>query len=136
MEDEGGQGLRLHEIVDNIIGIIFASRDTTASVLTWVIKFLKTSPDALLDSITVKLSLPLSCQVTQFLLSSLILNGRHFFDVKQTAMPPNMNLIHRLCVLLCHLSHTLVDCSRYDHIAPYFPYYFSHDLIRLTSFAQ
>ncbi|MCO5583937.1 hypothetical protein L7F22_037855 [Adiantum nelumboides] len=50
-KDEKGQGLSHEQMVDNIIGVIFASRDTTASVLTWLIKFLKSSP-ALLDSVT------------------------------------------------------------------------------------
>ena len=99
MEDEGGQGLRPYEIVDNIIGMIFASRDTTASVLTWVIKFLKTSSDALLDSVIVKFSLSLSLSLSraegiQFPLSSLISNGCRLFDVKQSARAPKMNLIH------------------------------------------
>eukprot|EP00250_Pteridium_aquilinum_P011344 c20002_g1_i2 orf=300-1694(-) len=49
-EGEEG-GLTQEQVVDNIIGIIFASRDTTASVLTWLFKFLKSSP-ALLESVT------------------------------------------------------------------------------------
>eukprot|EP00250_Pteridium_aquilinum_P035772 c9913_g1_i1 orf=81-1481(+) len=48
--DERGEGLSEQQIEDNIIGVIFASRDTTASVLTWLIKFLHNSP-ALLDSV-------------------------------------------------------------------------------------
>ncbi|KAI5069388.1 hypothetical protein GOP47_0015689 [Adiantum capillus-veneris] len=50
-KDEKGGRLSHEQMVDNIIGLIFASRDTTASVLTWLIKFLKSSP-ALLDSVT------------------------------------------------------------------------------------
>ncbi|KAI5057957.1 hypothetical protein GOP47_0027972 [Adiantum capillus-veneris] len=51
--DERGEGLSEQQIEDNIIGVIFASRDTTASVLTWLIKFLRSSP-ALLDSVMVE----------------------------------------------------------------------------------
>ncbi|KAH7405117.1 hypothetical protein KP509_15G057200 [Ceratopteris richardii] len=50
-KEESGQQLSHEQVVDNIIGIIFASRDTTASVLTWIIKFLKSSP-VLLESVT------------------------------------------------------------------------------------
>lgn len=49
-EDENHVGLTDQQIADNIIGVIFASRDTTASVLTWLVKFLKDSP-ALLESV-------------------------------------------------------------------------------------
>ncbi|CAH9080766.1 unnamed protein product [Cuscuta epithymum] len=35
------------QIADNVIGVIFAARDTTASVLTWVIKFLAENPTVL-----------------------------------------------------------------------------------------
>ncbi|KAL6001773.1 hypothetical protein ACLOJK_041751 [Asimina triloba] len=34
------EGLSNDQIADNIIGIIFAARDTTASVLTWLLKYL------------------------------------------------------------------------------------------------
>lgn len=49
-EDENRVGFTDQQIADNIIGVIFASRDTTASVLTWILKFLKDSP-ALLESV-------------------------------------------------------------------------------------
>ena len=55
--DDNGDGpisLSDEQIVDNIIGVIFASRDTTASALTWIIKFLKSNPH-LLRSIIVSL---------------------------------------------------------------------------------
>ena len=48
--DDNGDGpisLSDEQIVDNIIGVIFASRDTTASALTWIIKFLKSNPHLL-----------------------------------------------------------------------------------------
>ncbi|KAK1305617.1 Abscisic acid 8'-hydroxylase 1 [Acorus calamus] len=35
------------QIADNIIGVIFAARDTTASVLTWVVKYLGENPGVL-----------------------------------------------------------------------------------------
>ncbi|KAK9120312.1 hypothetical protein Syun_017929 [Stephania yunnanensis] len=35
------------QIADNIIGVIFAARDTTASVLTWILKFLGENPSVL-----------------------------------------------------------------------------------------
>ncbi|KAJ4784969.1 Abscisic acid 8'-hydroxylase 1 [Rhynchospora pubera] len=35
------------QIADNIIGLIFAARDTTASVLTWIIKYLAENPEVL-----------------------------------------------------------------------------------------
>ncbi|KAJ9707694.1 hypothetical protein PVL29_002645 [Vitis rotundifolia] len=34
------EGLTDEQIADNIIGVIFAARDTTASVLTWILKYL------------------------------------------------------------------------------------------------
>lgn len=35
------------QIADNVIGVIFAARDTTASVLTWIIKYLAENPSVL-----------------------------------------------------------------------------------------
>ncbi|XAR69214.1 (+)-abscisic acid 8'-hydroxylase [Bertholletia excelsa] len=35
------------QIADNIIGVIFAARDTTASVLTWIVKYLAENPSIL-----------------------------------------------------------------------------------------
>lgn len=51
MEDK--EGLTDEQIADNIIGVIFAARDTTASVLTWIIKYLAENP-SVLQSVTVK----------------------------------------------------------------------------------
>ncbi|KAL4325753.1 hypothetical protein GQ457_11G020290 [Hibiscus cannabinus] len=45
MDDQ--QGLTDEQIADNIIGVIFAARDTTASVLTWIIKYLGENPSVL-----------------------------------------------------------------------------------------
>lgn len=52
------EALTDEQIVDNIIGVIFAARDTTASVLTWIVKYLADNPD-FLKAVTVIL-LPLS----------------------------------------------------------------------------
>ncbi|XP_027346206.1 abscisic acid 8'-hydroxylase CYP707A2-like [Abrus precatorius] len=40
-------GLTDEQIADNIIGVIFAARDTTASVLTWIVKYLGENPTVL-----------------------------------------------------------------------------------------
>ncbi|XP_002518804.2 abscisic acid 8'-hydroxylase CYP707A2 [Ricinus communis] len=45
MEDK--EGLSDEQIADNIIGVIFAARDTTASVLTWILKYLGENPSVL-----------------------------------------------------------------------------------------
>ncbi|OIV93284.1 hypothetical protein TanjilG_23125 [Lupinus angustifolius] len=39
-KDENGQMLRDDQIADNVIGVLFAAQDTTASVLTWILKYL------------------------------------------------------------------------------------------------
>ncbi|KAF8410060.1 hypothetical protein HHK36_002582 [Tetracentron sinense] len=39
-KDEKGQNLTDDQIADNIIGVLFAAQDTTASVLTWILKYL------------------------------------------------------------------------------------------------
>jgi (+)-abscisic acid 8'-hydroxylase len=44
---EAKAGLTDAQISDNVIGVIFAARDTTASVLTWVVKFLGDNPSVL-----------------------------------------------------------------------------------------
>ncbi|WCJ17681.1 cytochrome P450 family 707 subfamily A polypeptide 4 [Euphorbia peplus] len=38
--DQNGNILKEDQIADNIIGVLFAAQDTTASVLTWILKFL------------------------------------------------------------------------------------------------
>lgn len=42
-----GQRLSDDQIADNIIGILFAAQDTTASALTWIIKYLHDHPKLL-----------------------------------------------------------------------------------------
>lgn len=39
-KDEKVQTLTEDQIADNIIGVLFAAQDTTASVLTWILKYL------------------------------------------------------------------------------------------------
>ncbi|KAF2295237.1 hypothetical protein GH714_032258 [Hevea brasiliensis] len=39
-KDEKGQALSTHQITDNIIGVLFAAQDTTASLLTWILKYI------------------------------------------------------------------------------------------------
>ncbi|KAL0407947.1 UNVERIFIED_CONTAM: Abscisic acid 8'-hydroxylase [Sesamum radiatum] len=46
------EGLTDEQIADNIIGVIFAARDTTASVLTWILKYLAENP-TILKAVTV-----------------------------------------------------------------------------------
>ncbi|KAI3690445.1 hypothetical protein L2E82_48471 [Cichorium intybus] len=51
MEDK--EGLTDEQIVDNIIGVIFDARDTTTSVLTWIIKHQAENP-TVLQAVTVR----------------------------------------------------------------------------------
>jgi hypothetical protein len=53
--DDGGAALSDDQVADNVLGVLFAAQDTTASVLTWVLKFLHDHPK-LLEA--VKVSLP------------------------------------------------------------------------------
>lgn len=41
------------QVADNIIGLLFAAHDTTASVLTWIVKYLGDNAN-LLKSVTVR----------------------------------------------------------------------------------
>ena len=50
-------GLTDEQIADNIIGVIFAARDTTASVLTWIVKYLGENP-SVLEAVTVSIFIP------------------------------------------------------------------------------
>ncbi|KAG0480108.1 hypothetical protein HPP92_010966 [Vanilla planifolia] len=45
--DEEGGRLSDEQIADNVIGLLFAAQDTTASVLTWLIKYLNDHPKLL-----------------------------------------------------------------------------------------
>ncbi|XP_019433227.1 PREDICTED: abscisic acid 8'-hydroxylase 4-like [Lupinus angustifolius] len=44
---EKGEILSDEQIADNIIGVLFAAQDTTASVLTWIVKYLHNEPKLL-----------------------------------------------------------------------------------------
>lgn len=50
------EGLTDDQIADNVIGVIFAARDTTASVLTWIVKYLGENP-GVLEAVTVRIAL-------------------------------------------------------------------------------
>lgn len=52
-KDENDKKLSDDQIADNIIGVLFAAQDTTASVITWVLKFLHDDPK-LLEAVKVK----------------------------------------------------------------------------------
>lgn len=53
-EEERDGKLTDSQITDNIIGVIFAAHDTTASVMTWVLKYLHDNNDVL-EAVTVNL---------------------------------------------------------------------------------
>ncbi|GER28187.1 cytochrome P450 [Striga asiatica] len=44
---EDSEGLSDEQIADNVIGVIFAARDTTSTILTWIFKFLAENPSVL-----------------------------------------------------------------------------------------
>ncbi|XP_028765883.1 abscisic acid 8'-hydroxylase 4 [Neltuma alba] len=46
-KDEKGQTLTDDQIADNLVGVLFAAQDTTASVLTWILKYLHDHPKLL-----------------------------------------------------------------------------------------
>lgn len=46
-KDERGSVLTKDQIADNAIGVLFAAQDTTASVMTWIIKYLHDNPKLL-----------------------------------------------------------------------------------------
>ncbi|KAF8654419.1 hypothetical protein HU200_061602 [Digitaria exilis] len=46
-DGDGGEALSDDQIADNILGVLFAAQDTTASVLTWILKFLHDNPKLL-----------------------------------------------------------------------------------------
>lgn len=46
-QDEKGETLSDEQIADNIIGVLFAAMDTTASILTWILKYLHDYPKLL-----------------------------------------------------------------------------------------
>lgn len=79
--DERGEHLNDDQIADNIIGVLFAAQDTTASVMTWVLKFLHDHPK-LLESVRVrtpKHRVMISSRTN--LLAGTLIGPRHRFHV-------------------------------------------------------
>lgn len=60
------EGLTDEQIADNVIGVIFAARDTTASVLTWILKYLGENP-SVLQAVTVRSHIKFSISIAQTL---------------------------------------------------------------------
>ena len=52
-KDDKGEILTEDQISDNIIGVLFAAQDTTASVMTWILKYLHDDPK-LLEAVKVR----------------------------------------------------------------------------------
>lgn len=46
-DDITSESLREDQIEDNIIGVLFAAQDTTASAITWTVKYLHDNPKIL-----------------------------------------------------------------------------------------
>lgn len=46
-KDDNGETLNDEQIADNIIGVLFAAQDTTASAMTWILKYLYDNPKVL-----------------------------------------------------------------------------------------
>lgn len=66
-KDDNGQTLTEDQIADNIIGVLFAARDTTASVITWILKYLH-DDRKLLEAV----------KVTTTLWSQMVLPGSNY----------------------------------------------------------
>lgn len=73
------EGLTDEQIADNVIGVIFAARDTTASVLTWIIKYLADNP-SVLQSVTVYMYIYLSI-ILENCINVLLNQSFNFFFV-------------------------------------------------------
>lgn len=61
-KDENGEVLSDDKIADNIIGVLFAAQDTTASVMTWIVKYLHDNPK-LLEGVKVLPCLSIRSQI-------------------------------------------------------------------------
>ncbi|XP_042015275.1 abscisic acid 8'-hydroxylase 4-like [Salvia splendens] len=46
-KDDNGEALSNEQIGDNVIGVLFAAQDTTASAMTWLVKYLHDNPKLL-----------------------------------------------------------------------------------------
>lgn len=54
-KDKNGQDLTGEQIADNIIGVLFAAQDTTASALTWILKYLH-DEQKILEAVKVRIT--------------------------------------------------------------------------------
>lgn len=74
-KDGKGQVLTEDQIADNIIGVLFAAQDTTASVLTWILKYLQDNQKLMEDVKVIKIiKNPLNHQMNN-MHRILLLNG-------------------------------------------------------------
>lgn len=80
--DEKGEVLSEDQIADNIIGVLFAAQDTTASVMTWILKYLHDYPKLLQ---TVKAEQKAIYQSNE--------EGNHPLTWAQTRNMPNTNKV-------------------------------------------
>jgi cytochrome P450 len=63
-DDDGGAAFSDDQVADNAIGVLFAAQDTTASVLTWILKFLHDNTK-LLEAVKVSSRRRPSSQITR-----------------------------------------------------------------------
>lgn len=82
LKDETGALHSEDLVTDNIIGMLFAAQDTTASALTWILKYLSDNPK-LLEAVKVRKTRP---PMLNFASNSLpnkndasIVNDNHYF---------------------------------------------------------
>lgn len=54
-DEKGEEALTDDKIADNIIGVLFAAQDTTASAMTWIVKYLHDNPK-LLEAVKVSIN--------------------------------------------------------------------------------
>lgn len=82
-KDHKFNGLSDSQIADNIIGVIFAAHDTTASVLTWVLKYLHDNADVM-ESVAVNsclvILLPLAFMLEVLTLYNVKTSKFNIFD--------------------------------------------------------
>jgi (+)-abscisic acid 8'-hydroxylase len=62
-DDGSGTALTADQIADNVIGVLFAAQDTTASALTWILKYLHDDPK-LLEAVKVRSRTPKALERT------------------------------------------------------------------------
>ncbi|KAH6760844.1 cytochrome P450 [Perilla frutescens var. frutescens] len=80
---EESEGLTDDQIADNIIGVVFAARDTTASIITWILKYLAENP-SVLQAVTVRISILVKLQTkSQLFLANCLKNGVLSFEQEE-----------------------------------------------------